>query len=217
MPWKFCPLVTLSAMLMLNAVIYAQGLSPEQIASPGADTWPTYNGDYTGRRFSPLDQINRSNAADLTMAWAFQLNGPKQYDSKIDSAGCRRNRVLCCFPIMCGPSMHARDGRSGTTSIRQMKGRVSDNAGGLYKDLLYFETPDAHLICLTAQDGQVKWNIELADVRKGYWASMAPLVIRDHVIVGVSGDEDNLPGFLRPVDPLTRASAMGMEQYSEAR
>ncbi len=73
----------------------------------------------------------------------------------------------------------------------------------MYKEWLYFITPDAHLICLDAKNGKVRWNVPIADVEKGYWSTMSPLVVRDHVIVGVSGDMDNLPGFLRSIDPET--------------
>jgi alcohol dehydrogenase (cytochrome c) len=71
----------------------------------------------------------------------------------------------------------------------------------MYGDWLYFETPDCHLICLDAKNGSVRWNIQLADPKLGYFATMAPLVVRDHVIVGVSGDVTDIPGFLESVDP----------------
>jgi len=73
----------------------------------------------------------------------------------------------------------------------------------MYKGWLYFTTPDAHLICLNAKDGTVRWNEVIADAHQGYWTSMAPLVVKNHVIVGVSGDFDNLQGFLRSFDPDT--------------
>ena len=76
----------------------------------------------------------------------------------------------------------------------------------MYQDSLYFTTPDAHLICLNAKDGKERWNVVLADAEKGYWTTMSPLVIRDHVIIGVSGDFDNLTGYLRSVDPATGAT-----------
>jgi len=57
----------------------------------------------------------------------------------------------------------------------------------MYRNWLYLTTPDAHLVCLDAKDGSVRWIVELADPKLGYFSTMAPLVIRDHVIVGVSG------------------------------
>jgi len=73
----------------------------------------------------------------------------------------------------------------------------------MFKEWLYFITPDAHLVSLKAKNGAIRWIIQIADVNQGYWASMAPLVVRDHVIVGVSGDYDNLRGFLKSIDPET--------------
>jgi alcohol dehydrogenase (cytochrome c) len=70
----------------------------------------------------------------------------------------------------------------------------------VYKDLVYFTTPDAHLIALDARDGKVKHDIVIADARRGFWSTMAPLIIRNHVIVGVAGDFDNLPGILKSYD-----------------
>ncbi len=50
----------------------AQGLDPAALLKPATDTWPTYNGDYSGKRYSTLDQINAGNINSLTLAWAFQ-------------------------------------------------------------------------------------------------------------------------------------------------
>src|SRR5262249_56039398 len=71
------------------------------------------------------------------------------------------------------------------------------------KDSVFFTTPDAHLVALDAHSGKVKWNVVIADQKKGYWSTNAPLLIRDHLIVGVAGDFDNLPGMLTSVDPET--------------
>jgi len=73
----------------------------------------------------------------------------------------------------------------------------------MYENWLFFLTPDAHLLSLDANTGKVRWNVVVADSTKGYWTTMAPLVVRDHVIVGVSGDFDNLAGYLRSIDPET--------------
>ena len=80
---------------------------------------------------------------------------------------------------------------------------IGQRGVSMYKDWLYFITPDAHLICLNASDGKVRWDVVVADSKKGYWTTMSPLVVRNHVIIGVSGDFDNLTGFLRSIDPET--------------
>jgi alcohol dehydrogenase (cytochrome c) len=68
---------------------------------------------------------------------------------------------------------------------------------------VFLTTPDAHLLALDTRDGTVKWNVEIADSRRGYWSTTAPLLIRNHLITGVSGDFDNLPGVLRSFDTQT--------------
>jgi alcohol dehydrogenase (cytochrome c) len=53
-----------------------RALDPAKLLSPGTDTWPTYNGDYSGRRFSTLTKINASNVDALSLAWTFRTNAP---------------------------------------------------------------------------------------------------------------------------------------------
>src|SRR5258708_20188007 len=73
----------------------------------------------------------------------------------------------------------------------------------MYGEWIYFTTPDAHLLSLNAKDGKVRWDVVLADSTKGYWSTMSPLIVGNHVIAGVSGDFDNLQGFLKAFDPET--------------
>jgi glucose dehydrogenase len=62
--------------LTLGAMIAGgQGLDPAALLRPATDTWPTYNGDYSGRRYSTLDQINAGNVGSLTVAWIFRTRG----------------------------------------------------------------------------------------------------------------------------------------------
>src|ERR1700724_201802 len=61
----------LVGLFLVGFSLSAQGLDPGQLLRPPTDTWPTYNGDYSGRRFSPLKQIDTKNAATLTLAWAY--------------------------------------------------------------------------------------------------------------------------------------------------
>ena len=70
-------LVSLASLLVLSTVLTAQqsGLTSAQIEKPAMDSWPTYNGDYSGRRFSPLTKINASNVKNLSLAWIYDLTG----------------------------------------------------------------------------------------------------------------------------------------------
>ena len=111
------------------------------------------------------------------------------------------------------------DGRTGHMIWHYHRASEGDHIGhrgvGMFGDWLYFTTPDAHLVSLNARDGKVRWMIELADAKLGYFSTMAPLVVRDHVIVGVSGDVTDIPGFLESIDPKT--GAVQWKWYTEPR
>jgi len=179
--------------------IAAQELDQAAMVKPEMDTWPTYNGDYSGKRFSPLDQINASNVGSLTLAWVFHPHA-----STIKSTPLEVNGILYFTVPDNVWAVDARFGREIWHYHRDSEGDHIGNRGlGMYKNWLYFTTPDSHVVCLDAKDGAVRWIVELADPKLGYFATMAPLVVRDHVIVGVSGDVTDVRGFLESLDPET--------------
>jgi alcohol dehydrogenase (cytochrome c) len=177
-----------------------QSLENSQMLKPSPDTWPNYHGDYSGRRHSALTQITPENVRGLTPSWVFQTNQP----AAIKSTPLLVDGILY-FTVP--DNIWAVDARSGHQLWHFSKPSVGQHIGhrgvAMYKGWLYFLTPDAHLISLNAKDGSVRWNKVVADATKGYWTTMAPLVVGNHVIVGVSGDFDNLSGYLRSVDAET--------------
>lgn len=192
----------LSGIVGLNSAA-AQDMEPAQLLHPSADSWPLYHGDYSGRRHSALTQINPENVQDLGLAWAFQTNQPAQ----IKSSPLLVDGILY-FTVP--DNIWAVDARSGHMiwhfNHPTTEGdHIGHRGVAIYKGWLYFTTPNAHLISLNAKDGTVRWEKTIADVKKGYWSTMAPLIVRNHVIVGVGGDLDNLPGLLRSFDPDTGA------------
>jgi alcohol dehydrogenase (cytochrome c) len=193
----------LIAMFSTALYVAAQGLDPASILNPPPNSWPTYNGDYSGKRFSSLRQINKENAGMLTLAWAFQTDlssGPG-----LKSTPLLVNGTLYFTEPDDIWAIDARSGRQNWHYRYHANGglHIGQRGVGMYKDRLYFETPDAHLLCLDAKSGEVQWDVELADVKLGYWATMAPLIVRNHVIVGVSGDFNDLHGVLDSFDPET--------------
>src|SRR4051794_29447825 len=60
--------------LALAASAFSQGLDPAKLGQPPTDSWPTYNGDYSGRRFSTLSKINTENIGSLSLAWVYRLD-----------------------------------------------------------------------------------------------------------------------------------------------
>ena len=195
----FSWLAVLFVSLASASCLAAQDLENAQLLHPPADSWPLYHGDYSGRRHVRLTQITPRNISDLSLAWAFQTNQPAQ----IKSSPLLFDGVLY-FTVP--DNIWAVDARSGHMiwhyNRPTTKGdHIGHRGVAMYKSWLYFTTPDAHLISLNAKDGTVRWDKIIADVSKGYWTTMAPLVVKGHVIVGVSGDLDNLPGYLRAFDP----------------
>jgi alcohol dehydrogenase (cytochrome c) len=187
--------------LALGTIAQGQGVEHSTLLKPPADAWPTYHGSYDGRRHSKLEQITPGNVQSLSMAWAFQT------DQKADvKASPLVVDGVIYFSVP--DNVWAVDARSGHQIWRYTypnnKGlHIGSRGLGMYKNWLYFLTPDAHLVSLNANDGSVRWIVQVADVSKGYWTSMAPLVVGNHVLVGTSGDFDNLSGYLRSVDPET--------------
>jgi len=85
----------------------------------------------------------------------------------------------------------------------EIEGRIHIGSRGvaLYRDWVYFETPDNYLVCLNAKDGTERWHVEIGDVRLEYFSTPAPMVIGNHIIVGTGGDSLDVPGYLEARDP----------------
>jgi alcohol dehydrogenase (cytochrome c) len=198
-------LVLAASALAISAIspssLSAQNLDSAALLKPSPDSWPLYHGDYSGMRHSHLTQITPKNVSSLTLAWAFQTNQAAEIKSSpLLVAG------ILYFTVP--DNIWAVDARSGQVVWHFHKPttqglHIGHRGLAIYKDRLYFVTPDAHLLCLNAKDGTVRWDVIVADVKKGYWMTLAPLVVKNHVIVGVSGDFDNLTGYLRAIDPDT--------------
>jgi alcohol dehydrogenase (cytochrome c) len=185
-------------------ILLAQGVDQQMLVHPSSDSWPGYHGDYSGRRHSTLTQITPQNVKNLTLAWAFQTN----QSALIKSSPLLVDGILY-FTLP--DNVWAVDARSGHQiwhySHPTKEGEHIGNRGlGMYKQYLFFLLPDAHLVSLNSNDGSVRWTVQVADVTKGYWTSMSPMVIGNHVLIGVSGDFDNLTGYIRSIDPETGAT-----------
>lgn len=202
---KFPPcLRSIALMLYLLpciAAAQAPGFDPARLLAPAADEWATYHGDYSGQRHSPLTQITPDNVNTLGLAWAFQTGQPQPI---------KGTPILVdgLMYISMPDNLWALDARTGRQVWRfayppNDAFHIGHRGVAVHGNLVYLTTPDALLIALDRFSGAEAWRVAIADYTRGYWSTNAPLVIRDHVIVGVSGDFDNLPGLLRSYDPRT--------------
>ena len=202
---RVCVLALL--VLLLPVQHFAQGLAPEVIEKPGADAWPTYNGDYSGRRQSPLNQINTSNVGSLFLEWIYRATnfGAAGFGSMIKSTPLEVNGVLY---FTMPDNVWAVDARSGR-EIWHYKyppnegSHIGQRGVAMSGDWLYFETPDCNLVSLSAKDGKERWRKQIADPKLEYFCTMSPLVVGNHIITGVGGDSLDNAGFLESRDPDT--------------
>jgi alcohol dehydrogenase (cytochrome c) len=176
------------------------GVSFADVAQPKSGTWPTYHGNLSGNRFSPLDQINTRNVRQLAPRWMFTIQGAP--------------RALQVTPVVADGVMYvtsvneayALDARSGREiwhySRPRTQGLAGDAASGINRgvailgDRVFMVTDNAHLIALHRHTGRLLWDVEMADSRQNYGATGAPLVVNDLVISGVSGGDEGVRGFL---------------------
>ena len=190
-------LIAMAMAVALGAIAIAQGVDPAMLLKPPADSWPTYHGEYSGQRHSRLAQITPSNVNQLTQVWKFETG-----QNQIKATPIVVNGIIY---ITTPDNLWALDARTARqlwhyTYPKNDAFHIGHRGAAVYKDYVYLTTPDAHLVALNAKDGAVRWNVVVADSKKGYWSTNAPLVVRNHVMVGVSGDFDNLPGQLKSID-----------------
>jgi alcohol dehydrogenase (cytochrome c) len=184
--------------------VQAQGVTNAMLLNPPPDSWPGYHGDYSGRRHTKLTQITPQNVGELGLAWIFQTD----QRATIKSSPLLVDGILY---FTAPNNVWAVDARSGHqlwhyTYPQNTGFYIGQRGVAMYKDWLFFTSPDGHLVSLDAKNGKVRWDVQIADAKKGYWTTMSPLVVRNHVIIGVSGDFDNLRGYLRAIDPETGAT-----------
>jgi alcohol dehydrogenase (cytochrome c) len=222
---KFLPFLFLA---ILPGALDAQMLDPALLLKPPADAWPTYNGDYSGRRFSPLTQINQSTIKTLNLAWVYHAlpgetprsivggEGPAEqpgagernpFGASIKSTPLMVNGVLYFTTPDNTWAIDARSGRELWHYFWRTKGgiHIGNRGVGMYGNWLFFETPDNYLVSLDAKTGKERWHVEIADVKQEYFSTPAPIVVGNHVIVGTGGDSLDVPGFLESHDPETGA------------
>jgi alcohol dehydrogenase (cytochrome c) len=186
------------AVFTLAPGAFAQDVDLNKLLLPPADSWLNYHGGYSGQRHTGLTGITPENVGKLHQVWRFQTGQNQQ----IKSSPILVDGVLY---ITTPDNIWAVDARTAKELWHYQNPpndafHIGHRGAAVYKDTVYLTTPDCHLIALNAKDGTVKWNVVIADSKKGYWSTNAPLIVRNHVLVGVSGDFDNLPGQLKSVD-----------------
>ncbi|MBT4914137.1 MAG: PQQ-dependent dehydrogenase, methanol/ethanol family [Gemmatimonadales bacterium] len=201
------------ALLALGAAVNAGAQVPYERILNAADepeNWLTYHGSYSSLRFSTLSQITTENVTDLESKWVLQ------------------NQVFGAWqsnPIVVDGIMYITERPNDVMAVDAVTGRVfwmyrhtndeaaavccgANNRGvAVLDDKVFMGTLDARLIALDRTNGQPLWDIEVADVNQAYSITMAPLVVKDKVLVGVGGGEFGIRGFIAAYDADTGEEA----------
>jgi alcohol dehydrogenase (cytochrome c) len=172
--------------------------------------WPTYNGQSTGSRYSPLTQITPANAARLAPRWMFSLGNTArlQVTPVVVDGVMYVTSANECYALDAGNGREIWHYRRPRT-----KDLVGNAAGGINRGVgvagnrVFMVTDHAHIIALDRFTGRLLWETEMADWRQNYNATGAPLPAGSLVVTGSSGGDEGVRGFVAAYDQATGTEA----------
>ncbi|HYP04675.1 MAG TPA: PQQ-dependent dehydrogenase, methanol/ethanol family [Bryobacteraceae bacterium] len=199
---KIFPLFVLAS--TLNAQVSYERIRDGAVKEP--QNWLTYNGSYASTHHSSLDQIRPENVKRLDLKWVWQANSLERIQATplvVDGV------MYLTDPPSDAVAIDARTGRVFWRYHYELPNNVAPCCGRVNRGLailgstLFMGTLDAHLIALDASTGRKRWDVQVANHAEAYSLTLAPLVIKDKVIVGVAGGELGIRGFIAAYDPKT--------------
>ncbi len=193
----------------------ARGPASTAAAAGSGGEWDQVAGDDANTRFSTLDEINTANAAQLTLAWSFSTGvnrGQEAAPLVVDGT----MYVVTPYPNILYALDLTRPGAPTKWTYRPEPLSAAQgvaccdvvNRGPAYADgRIFYNTLDAHTVAVDAETGREIWRTKLGDINRGETMTMAPLVVKGKVLVGVSGGEFGVRGWLTALDAGTGALA----------
>src|ERR1700747_1181574 len=186
-------------------------VQPSQLLSaPVSANWLSYNGDYTGQRYSALREINVSNVSQLRAQWAFHVPN----SNRLEVTPVVVDGIMVVTSAKDGYGLDPQTGRALWHYARPITEALIDDASqhhnrgvGIWHSRVYMETDNAHLLCLDARSGHLLWDVAYTDGNRNYGATRAPLVVKNKVLVGTSGGDDGVRGFVAAYDAETGKEA----------
>ena len=190
-----------------TTVLIAQQPPPPLVSSqeilqglpPDGSRWLTFGGNYANHRHSPLTQITPGNVDKLVPKWTFQTGVIGNFET---TSLVRDNVLYVTGPLNVAWAIDARTGRQIWRYRRELPENLTACCGlvnrgfAMLGDKLFMTTLDAHLLALDMRTGAVVWDATLEKYSNGYAATIAPIVAKDKVIVGVAGGEFGIRGFI---------------------
>lgn len=180
-----------------------------RLTNPEPANWLMYRGNYAGWGYSPLDRINSGNVGKLTLAWSYVTGmteghqSPPVVNNGYMYVTTPNNRVIA-FEAKSGRELW-RYKKAIPEELQQL--HPTNRGVGLYGDKVFFATTDAMVVALDAATGKELWKTAIGDWKAGYYSTLAPLVASGKVMVGVSGGEYGVRGYVVAVDAQTGKEA----------
>jgi alcohol dehydrogenase (cytochrome c) len=208
-------LLALLPLLAWSLQLSAQSLPPynpvttERLLNPEAENWLMYRGTYDSHGYSTLDEITSDNVAQMQPVWSVVTGlreghqAPPIVNDGYMYVTTPQNHIL---------ALNAKTGDLIWRYVRYLPDDLQQmhptNRGvGLYDDRVYIATVDAFLVSLDALTGEVIWEVAVEDYYSGYYMTLAPLVADGKVMVGVSGGEWGIRGFVAAYDAISGEEA----------
>jgi len=173
-----------------------------RLQNPEAENWLMFRRTYDGWGYSPLDDIDAGNVRNLKPVWSLSTGLTEGHQSPpIVNNGI----MYITTPLNHVLAIDAASGDGLWEYSRQMPFDISlihpTNRGvALYGDKIYMATSDASVVALDAMTGEVVWEKAVANYRNGYYMTLAPLAAQGSIMVGVSGGERGIRGFITALD-----------------
>lgn len=195
----------------VTPVVYQGTYEPvtdARLRQPEPGEWLMYKRTYDLQAYSPLDQITTENVANLVPVWSFGTGVSDGHEAPpIVNGGL----MFATAPFS---NLFALDARTGDLIWKYQRSLPSDvapevccgmvNRGvALYGDKVYLATLDAHLLAFEATTGKLVWDVTVEDYLLGYAMTLAPLAVNGKILVGASGGEYGIRGFVAAYDAET--------------
>ena len=180
-----------------------------RLISPEPQNWLHYRGTYNGWGYSPLDQINPQNVRKLQPVWTFSTSmveghqAPPFVNNGIMFVSTPGNQVL---------ALNAKTGDLIWRYKRELpedvvQSHFTNRGVALYEDKVFLATLDAFVIALDAKTGKVLWESKVDDYKRAYYFTLAPLIAKGKIMVGASGGEFGIRGYIAALDVNTGKEA----------
>jgi putative heme-binding domain-containing protein len=172
----------------------------EALLHPKAGEWPSYYGTLNGNRYSGLGQIGTANVSKLALQWVYPMPYEPLETTPLVAGG---------MMFVTGPNqVSALDARSGREIWKYARPRTkagviagdaslgANRGAALLGDRVFFNTDNAHMLCLNRLTGALIWDVPMTEAAQHYGATGAPLLVGDLVISGVAGGDEGIRGFV---------------------